>query len=388
MTDKKFRVGVVGLGFIGSAHIENVRRLGDEVVGIVGKDLEEAQTSAAALHVEKAYATYDDMIADPDIEIVHICSPNYLHYSHAVKAIEAGKHVICEKPLTVSAEESAALVELAKGKNLACAVNYNLRYYPVNHEARELVRNGELGKIHNIHGAYLQDWLLLPTDWNWRLLTKEGGALCSVADIGSHWIDMVMFVTGLRITEVMADLGTSIPVRKRPLGEVETFAGKLGSQEQAYEEVAVTGDDFANILFHFDNGAKGSLAVSQVSAGRKNSLSYEIDGSRSALAWNSETPDALWRGYRGRYNEILIKDPAIMSPAAQAVSSYPGGHTEGFPDTFKQLAKKVNAYIREGNYHAAPDFPTFADGHAALVIEEAILESSQTGRWVSVPQAE
>ena len=384
MINKKFKVGVVGLGFIGPAHIEGVRRLGDEVVGIVGKDLNEAQTSAAVLHIEKAFATYDEMIADPDIEIVHICSPNYLHYSHAVKAIEAGKHVICEKPLTVTAEESAALVELAKSKQLACSVNYNLRYYPVNHEAREMVKKGELGKIHNIHGSYLQDWLLLPTDWNWRLLPKEGGALCSVADIGSHWIDMVMFITGLRVTEVMADLGTSIPVRKRPLGEVETFAGKMDKKEQTYEEVQVTGDDFANILFHFDNGAKGNLTVSQVSAGRKNSLRYEIDGAQSSVAWNSESPDELWRGYRGRYNEILIKDPSIMYPAAQAVASYPGGHTEGFPDTFKQLAKQVDGYISKGDYSVTPDFPTFADGHAALVIEEAILESSQTGRWVSV----
>ena len=340
MNTKRFKVGVVGLGFIGPAHIEGIRRLGDEVLGIVGIDLDEAQTKAEELQIEKAYASFDEMIADPEIDIVHICSPNYLHYSHSVKALEAGKHVICEKPLTVTSEESAALVELAKTKNLASAVNYNLRYYPVNHEACALVQRGELGKIHSIHGSYLQDWLLLPTDWNWRLLPKEGGALCSVADIGSHWMDMVMFITGLKITEVMADLGTSIPVRKRPIGKVETFAGKLGTTEQLYEDVEVSGDDFANLMFHFENGAKGSLAVSQVSAGRKNRLQYEIDGSQSAIAWDSEVPDALWRGYRGRYNEILLKDPAIMQEGAKSVTSYPGGHTEGFPDTFKTARKE------------------------------------------------
>ena len=266
------------------------------------------------------------MIADPDIEIVHICSPNYLHYSHSVKAIQAGKHVICEKPLTVTSEESAALVELAKTKQLACSVNYNLRYYPVNHEARELVKKGELGKIHTIHGSYLQDWLLLPTDWNWRLLPKEGGALCSVADIGSHWIDMVMFVTGLSVTEVMADLGTSIPVRKRPMGKVETFAGKMVTKEPAYEEVQVSGDDFANILFHFDNGAKGSLAVSQVSAGRKNSLRYEIDGSQSSVAWNSESPDELWRGYRQeRITRSSSRIPRSCTPPPRQSLPTPAG---------------------------------------------------------------
>lgn len=384
MSQKKLKVGVAGLGFIGPAHIEGIRRIGDEVVGIVGINQQEAEAKAETLYVPKAYASYEEMAADPEIDVIHICSPNYLHYTHSVQALNAGKHVVCEKPLTVTSEESAALVELAKTKRLATSVNYNLRYYAVNFEARDTVRRGEVGKIHSVHGAYMQDWLLYPTDWNWRLLPQEGGALCSVADIGSHWIDMVMFVTGLKITEVMADLGTSIPVRKRPVGPVETFAGKMGAAEQAYEEVKVGADDFANVLFHFDNGAKGSLVVSQVSAGRKNQLNYEVDGSQSALAWNSESPDLLWRGYRDRYNEVLIKDPSLMSPAARAVASYPSGHTEGFPDTFKQLTKQVHDYIRAGDYDAQPEFPTFADGHRALLVEEAILRSSQTGRWVPV----
>ncbi|MEA4910069.1 MAG: Gfo/Idh/MocA family oxidoreductase [Chloroflexi bacterium] len=384
MNQKKLKVGVAGLGFIGPAHIEGIRRIGDEVLGIVGIDLAEAQAKAEELAIEKAYASYDEMIADPEIDIVHVCSPNYLHYSQSVQAIEAGKHVVCEKPLTVTSAESAALVALAKDKRLACAVNYNLRYYPVNYEARATVQKGEIGKIHSIHGSYLQDWLLYPTDWNWRLLPKEGGVLCSVADIGSHWMDMVMFITGLKITEVMADLGTSIPVRKRPIGSVQTFEGKLGESERRYEDVAVTGDDFANLLFHFDNGAKGSLVVSQVSAGRKNRLQYEIDGSQSSIAWDSEKVDMLWRGYRDRYNEVLIKDPSLMHDSARSVASYPGGHTEGFPDTFKQLARKVHNYIRVGDFDAAPDFPTFADGHRALLVEEAILASAQSRQWVPV----
>lgn len=384
MSQKRLKVGVAGLGFIGPAHIEGIRRIGDEVIGVVGVDLAEAQAKAAELSIQKAYPDFDAMIADPEIDVVHICSPNYLHYRQAAQAIEAGKHVVCEKPLTVTAEESAALVALAQGKKLACSVNYNLRYYPVNFEAREVVRSGAVGKVHSIHGSYLQDWLLLPTDWNWRLLSKEGGALCAVADIGSHWMDLVMFLTGLTITEVMADLGTSIPVRRRPIGRVETFEGKLSGTEKQYEDVPVSGDDFANLLFHFDNGAKGSLVVSQVSAGRKNSLKYEIDGAQSSVAWNSETPDELWRGYRERYNEVLIKDPSLMHGAARGVASYPGGHTEGFPDTFKQLARQVHDYIRAGDYTAAPDFPTFADGHRALLVEEAILESAKTRRWVTV----
>lgn len=384
MSYPKLKVGVAGLGFIGPAHIEGIRRIGDEVVGIVGVNLEEAQGRAAELSIQKAYASYAEMIADPAIDVVHICSPNYLHYSQSAQAIRAGKHVVCEKPLTVTSAESSELVALAKANKLACAVNYNLRYYPVNYEARETVRVGELGKIHAIHGAYLQDWLLYPTDWNWRLLPKEGGALCAVADIGSHWIDLVMFITGLKIIEVMADLGTSIPVRKRPLSNVQTFTGKPGAAQPVYEDVNVGGDDFANILFHFENGAKGSLVVSQVAAGRKNTMRYEIDGAQSSVAWNSEKPDELWRGYRDRYNAVLIKDPTLMSSAARGVVSYPGGHTEGFPDTFKQLARSVHDYIRAGDFSAKPDFPTFEDGHRALLVEEAILASAQSKQWISV----
>jgi len=384
MRHSKLKVAVAGLGFIGPAHIEGIRRIGDQVVGIVGATLEEAQMRAAELSIEKAYINYDEMIKDTSIDVVHICSPNYLHFSQAGQAIHAGKHVVCEKPLTVTSAESAELVALARASKLACAVNYNLRYYPVNYEARETVRSGELGKIHSIHGAYLQDWLLYPTDWNWRLLPQEGGALCSVADIGSHWIDLVMFITGLKISEVMADLGTSIPVRKRPLGNVQTFVGKLDTAQSTYEEVKVVGDDFANILFRFENGAKGSLVVSQVAAGRKNSLRYEIDGAQSSVAWNSERVDELWRGYRDRYNAILTKDPSLMNPTARSMASYPGGHTEGFPDTFKQLAKSVHDYIRRGDFSAETDFPTFADGHRALLVEEAILTSAQSRQWVSV----
>ena len=383
MTNRKFKVGVVGLGFIGPAHIENIRRLGDEVLGVAGADLEEAQKYADLLKIEKAYESFDAMIADPAIEIVHICSPNFLHFEHSKKALEAGKHVICEKPMTITSEESEALVAIAKDKDLACSVNYNLRFYPVNFEARSIVQSGGIGQIFNIHGTYLQDWLLYPTDWNWRLLPKEGGSLCSVGDIGSHWMDMVRFVTGLEVVEVFADLGTAIPVRKRPLAKVETYQGKMKSEQQ-YEEVNVTADDFAHVLFHFDNGAKGSLVISQVSAGRKNCMRYEVDGSEASVAWDSERPNELWRGYRGRYNEILLKDPSIMSDAAQNVNSYPGGHAEGFPDTFKQLAKKVNDYIVEGDYDAVPEFPTFEDGHKALLIEDAILESAKTGTWVKV----
>jgi predicted dehydrogenase len=296
----------------------------------------------------------------------------------------AGKHVVCEKPLTITSAEAKELVELAKEKKLANAINFNLRFYPVNFEARHLVKNDDIGKVFIIQGSYLQDWLLFPTDWNWRLDTDQGGSLRAVADIGSHWIDLVLFITGLKVTEIFADLKTFYPIRKKPVSGVETFSNKEKSIAIGYEDKSVQTEDYGSILLRFENGAKGIFSVSQVSAGRKNRLFYEIDGSKSAVSWDSEHPNDLWVGHRDRRNEILIKDPSLMSDEAKAIASYPGGHAEGFPDTFKQLQKKVYAYILKKDFSAEPDFPTFKDGYLSLIIEEAVLKSSQTETWVKI----
>jgi predicted dehydrogenase len=382
--DGKLKVGVVGLGFIGPAHIEGIRRQGVEVRGIAESTPELARQKAEQLNIPMAYASYEEMLQDPAIDVVHICSPNFLHFSQAKQALLAGKHVICEKPLTITSAEARELVELAKEKKLVNAINFNLRFYPVNFEARQLVHNHDFGKIFIVQGSYLQDWLLYPTDWNWRLDTDQGGTLRAVADIGSHWIDLVMFITGLKVDEVFADLKTFHPIRKKPVARVETFSNTEQNLPVEYEDKPIQTEDYASILFRFENGAKGLLSVSQVSAGRKNRLFYEIDGSQAAVAWDSEHPNDLWIGHRNRTNEILIKDPSLMSDAGKAIASYPGGHAEGFPDTFKQLQKKVYAYILKNDFSAKPDFPTFTDGYISLLIEEAVLKSSQNGAWVKI----
>ncbi|MEI7844834.1 MAG: Gfo/Idh/MocA family oxidoreductase [Chloroflexota bacterium] len=382
--DGKLKVGVVGLGFIGPAHIEGIRRQGVEVRGIAEYSSELARDKAEQLNIPLAYPTYEDMLKDPEIDVVHICSPNYLHFPQAKQALLAGKHVICEKPLTITSAEAKELVELAKEKKLVNAINFNLRFYPVNFEARHLVKNDNIGKVFIVQGSYLQDWLLFPTDWNWRLDTDQGGSLRAVADIGSHWIDLVMFITGLKVTEIFADLKTFYPIRKKPVSRVETFSNKEQSTAIEYEDKAVQTEDYGSILLRFENGAKGIFSVSQVSAGRKNRLFYEIDGSKSAVSWDSEHPNDLWIGHRDRRNEILIKDPTLMSGEGKAIASYPGGHAEGFPDTFKQLQKKVYAYILKKDFSAEPDFPTFKDGYLSLIIEEAVLKSSQTETWVKI----
>ena len=382
--DGKLKIGVVGLGFIGPAHIEGIRRQGVEVRGIAEFTPELAREKASELNIPVAYTSYEAMLADPEIDVVHVCSPNFLHFPQAKLALQAGKHVVCEKPLTITSAQAKELVELAREKKLVNAINFNLRFYPVNFEARHLVKQNDFGNIFIVQGSYLQDWLLYPTDWNWRLDSDQGGTLRAVADIGSHWIDLVMFVTGLKVEEVFADLKTFYPIRKKPVSRVETFANKNQSKAVEYEDKPIKTEDYASILFHFSNGARGVLSVSQVSAGRKNRLWYEIDGSESAVSWDSEHHNDLWLGHRNRLNESLIKDPSLMSDEAKAVDSYPGGHAEGFPDTFKQLQKKVYAYILKQDFSVKPDFPTFMDGYVSLLIEEAILKSSQTGTWVKV----
>jgi predicted dehydrogenase len=381
---KKIKIGVIGVGFIGPAHMEAMRRLGHEVVAVAEYTQELADQASERFFIPKAYGNWKDLVADPEIDVVHIASPNYLHYEHAKSALEAGKHVVCEKPLAMTSEESGELVRLAQEKQLVNAVNFNIRFYPLVHEAKARVENGELGeKLYLIHGSYLQDWLLYDTDWNWRLEPDLGGDLRAVADIGSHWMDLVTFIAGTRIKSVFADFETFIPVRRKPKQKVDTFGGKL-EVDSEYEEKPIHTEDYAAILLKFENGARGVMTVSQVSSGRKNRLVFEINGSASSLMWDSETPNQLMIGHRPEPNQLLIKDPSLMRDTAQWTASYPGGHTEGFPDTFKQLQTAVYRYITAGDFKKKPDFPTFIDGHNLLLVDDAILKSAKENRWVDV----
>ncbi|MGD9093756.1 MAG: Gfo/Idh/MocA family oxidoreductase, partial [Anaerolineales bacterium] len=278
---------------------------------------------------------------------------------------------------------TADLVRMAKEKGLVNVINFNIRFYPLAQQARQMVQNGDIGDVFILQGSYLQDWLLLPTDWNWRLETGLGGTMRAVGDIGSHWLDLLTFITGFKVKEVYADFKTFHPVRKKPLKELETFTGKMLTPED-YEDKPIHTEDYATILLHYENGVHGALTVSQVSSGRKNRLFYEISGSKSSLAWNSERPNELWIGHRTEPNQVLMKDPSLLSSEANTTASYPGGHNEGFPDTFKQLYDKVYEYILVGDFSAEPDFPTFIDGHYEQVLCEAIARSAKDSMWVEV----
>jgi predicted dehydrogenase len=352
-------------------------------VGILGSTPEKSRRAAEALGVPRAYGSYDELLADRDVGVVHVTTPNRLHYPMARAALERGKHVLCEKPLAMTSAESAELVELAKRSGRAAGVNYNIRFYPLCLEARERVRRGDLGRIHSVQGSYVQDWLLFDTDYNWRVLADEGGALRAVADIGTHWLDLVQTITGLSVEAVCADLQIVHPVRRRPKGEVQTFAGKLGA-EADLEPIEVTTEDQGAVMLRFRGGARGLLWVSQVTAGRKNRLSYEIGGAGGALAWDSERPNELWLGQRERPNETLLKDPSLLADAVRPFVGYPGGHNEGYPDTFKQCFRAFYDHLAAGGGAARPTFPTFEDGHAEIRLCEAILESHRTQRWITL----
>lgn len=376
------RVGVVGAGFIGPVHVEALRRIGAEVVGLVGSSPAGGREAAARIGVP-AVGSLDELLAMPGLTSVHVATPNHLHAPMVRQVLAAGKHVVCEKPLAMNAAEGEELWRLAEAAGVVHAVNFNFRFYPLCQQARAMVRAGELGALYQIHGGYLQDWLLKETDWNWRLEPALGGEPRAVADIGSHWLDLLGFVSGQTVSAVCADFATFLPVRKRPTKPVETFAGKE-LQPEEYEARPIHTEDYASILLRFRDGARGALTVSQVSAGRKNRLSFEIDGAQASVAWNSERPDELWVGHRERMNELLLRDPALMGPDARASSSYPGGHAEGFADAFKALYGAIYRAIGNGSPPAEPDYPTFADGVRALRLGEAILRSAKTGVWVDL----
>jgi predicted dehydrogenase len=377
------KVAVIGLGFMGRTHIQSLRRLGVEVYGVAGISEDEAKTGALELHIPKWYKSFDEAISDPDVKVVHLCTPNNLHFTQAKKALQAGKNVLCEKPLAMRSVESHELAELAKKMELFTAVNYNLRFYPICQEAKARIVAGDLWTPYLIHGAYLQDWLFLKTDWNWRLEPEQGGTLRVVADIGTHWMDLVTYLTGLKITSVMADFSTVHLTRFQPAGEVETFAGKI-EKNVSTNEVAIKTEDVAVILFRFENGALGNVTLSQVSAGRKNYFWFEISGSKSAMRWDQENPNELWIGYREQPNQLLSKDPSLFHAESRALTGFPGGHAEGYPDTFLQVFRQFYGAIASGKMPETGKFATFEDGHHEMLLCEAIQRSAVEKRWVNI----
>jgi predicted dehydrogenase len=379
---RKLKTALIGTGFMGKVHAEGVRRLGNvEVAAVAASSDEKARTFGASIGVERTTGDYTKLLADPDIDAVHILTPNALHYPMCKAAIEARKHVLCEKPFTMSVAEARSLVDLARAAGIANCIEHNLRYYPVVQQVRRMIAAGELGELLIVQGTYSQDWLLYDTDWNWRVEAAANGPLRAMGDIGSHWMDAIQHVTGLRITGLCADVATFHKTRKKPHGSVETFTGKTLAPED-YQSAPIDTEDFGAVLLRLGDRARGAFTVSQMSAGRKNMFTLDIYGTKAGISWNQERPDELWIGQRNSPNQIIVKDPALLLPQAAAFADLPGGHSEGYDDTHKQVFKRFYAKVADP---AAPvEYPTFEDGLLGMQLLEKVLDSARRQAWVTV----
>jgi predicted dehydrogenase len=386
VTRSRIRTAIIGAGFIGRIHLEAVRRLGlVDVVAIADVNGDSAQRLAEAFGVERATNDVTTVLSDGSIDTVHICAPNALHYELAAAALRAGKHVLCEKPLAVSSDQAAALVSLAAERGLRNCTCHNLRYYPMVQQMRAMVAANDLGELIIVQGTYSQDWLLYDTDWNWRVDGKDGGPLRAMADIGSHWCDLVEHITGQRVVSVCSDLATFHPTRLRPRQNVETFGGNTAPERNAFDRVRVESDDYGAVVFHLGERARGAFTVSQMSAGCKNRLSVEVYGTKAGVAWNGERPDELWVGRRDRASEIMMKDPLVLARAAAAYADLPGGHSEGYDDTFKQIFRRFYHAVADST--AAVEYPQFVDGLRQMRLLDAELASHRLRAWVDVVDA-
>jgi predicted dehydrogenase len=375
-------VALIGGGFIGPVHVEALRRIGIEVVGLLGSTPERARPLADRLGIRRVYHDLDDLLTDPAVGSVHVASPNAAHFHQVRRVLESGRHVVCEKPLATTSDETSALRALARSRSRqGAAVNYNVRFYPLCHEMRARVARGDIGRVLSVTGSYTQDWLLYPEDYNWRVEPDGGTNLRAVADIGTHWMDLAQFVIGQPIRAVLADLATFHPERKRPVGPSETFSGS-GTQGTS-RPVPITTDDYAAILLRVGQDIRGLFHVSQMTAGRKNRVVLEVAGTEGSMAWESESPNRLWIGRRNEPNQFLERDPSLLTPMAAAISHYPGGHAEGFPDTFMQLFLNFYDHLASASDLPRP-YPTFEDGDREVKLCEAIARSAAARSWTEI----
>ncbi|HUC92464.1 MAG TPA: Gfo/Idh/MocA family oxidoreductase [Paenibacillus sp.] len=381
---RKIRAAILGAGFIGKAHIEAIRRLGFvDIVAVAQQDRNSAEETAAALHIPKAYGNYLDMLKDKEIDVVHNCTPNHLHYETNRQVLLHGKHLLSEKPLTLTSAEAKDLYQLAEQKDLVTGVHFNYRQFPMVQHLRGMVQDGELGDIRVVRGHYLQDWLLYETDYNWRIEPEYGGATRAIGDIGSHLYDLSQYVSGLRISEVLTDMSTVIPMRYKPVKGSATFDS--GSAERG-EPVAIRTEDYCSILVKFDNGARGVFTVSQVSAGNKNALELTLDGSLASGSWKQEEPFRLMIGYRDRPGETVRRDPSLLKKEALPYVHYPGGHEEGWTDSLKNMMQHFYEAVRDGR-KPSNSVASFREGYQIMLIIDAVLKSARTGTWEKVEPA-
>lgn len=383
------QVAIAGTGFIGAVHAHAARRAGAHVVGVAASSPERSREAAERLHVRRSYDDAMALATDPDVDVVHICTPNHLHGPLASAALAAGKHVVCEKPLALDAAEARGLVDTARDSGLVATVPFVYRFYALVREARARVAAGGIGPVRLVHGSYLQDWLATADDDNWRVDPTLGGGSRAFADIGSHWCDLVEFVSGDRIVAVCAETATAVP--ERVVAEAHAFVSPgVGAQQPdvspgvGAHRRTVTTEDIGLVLFRTAGGAVGTVVVSQVSPGRKNRLQFEIAGADATLSFDQEQPETLWVGRRPS-SELVVRDGAYLDPAASPYAVLPPGHPQGYQDCFDAFVADTYRAIHDGGTAGVDGLPTFTDGARAADITDTVLRSASSGRWEEVP---
>jgi predicted dehydrogenase len=382
---KKLGMGLIGPGFVAAHHIDSVRRLGDvDVIAIAGSSQSSADRKAAEYKIDRAYSDYNALIADPDIHVIHNTTPNYLHLPVSLAILAAGKHVISDKPLALNATEARQLRDTAIAARVAHVVTFNYRGNPLVQQARAMIARGDTGDLSFIHGHYLQDWMTDPNVYSWRSDPAKGGATSALGDIGSHWCDLAEHVSGLRIHSVLADLTTVIPTRYSSGASGEAFSTTSTAERHP---VQVHSEDLASILLRFENGVRGTFSVGQVLPGHKNDVLLEINGKVISLKWQQEQQNELWIGHHNRPNEIMAKDPSLVSAEARPYVHLPGGHQEAWADAFRNLMQDAYSWIHAGGAPEAKPamLPTFNDGYRSACLVEAMLKSHATGNsWQEI----
>jgi predicted dehydrogenase len=381
MGERKRRIGMglVGPGFVAAHHLDAVRRLGDvDVIAIAGSSQAATDRKAADLHVDKAYGSYQDLIDNPDIEVVHNTTPNYLHLDVSMAAIKAGKHVISDKPLAMTYAECSMLRDAAQAAGVVNVVTFNYRGNPLVQHARRMAAENDIGQLFFLHGRYLQDWMADDHVYSWRLDKTKGGSSSALADIGSHWCDLAQHISGLKIVAVLAEMTTVVKTRYAPAVPREAFSGKDG---KVMDPVEIGSEDLASVLLRFNSGATGCLSVGQITPGHKNDLEIELNGRTGSLRWNQENQNELWIGRYDRPNSVMARDPSQLPDGARRYAQLPAGHNEGWSDAFRNVIDDAYSWIRaEGDTDARPaTICTFADACQICAVVEAMLLSHQAG---------
>ncbi len=377
-------VAVIGTGYIGPIHIEALRRLGDvNVKGVCDANMKLAESAASRFGIEKVYKDWKEAVNDPSVDAVHICSPNCMHFEMSKAAVKAGKSIMSEKPLAMKLEEAEELTDLARLKGTITGVNFCYRYYPSVIEAALRIKSGDAGTVRMVSGTWFQDWLSKASDWTWRLEEAQSGNSNIAGDLGSHWFDLIQFATGLKITDVMADFATIIPVRRKPKNQVIAFESSTSSE---FEEVNVALEEYAAVMFRLDNGAPGTFTACQTVNGVKSAPEFMINASGYSLAWDHAETNKLWIGHRDTPNEILIENPSLMNPAASGYATLPAGHPLGYHDAVLNLFRDFYDDVRLGKERADRPVPrpTFETGAEEMRILKAVVESNKKGVWVKV----